>query len=787
MRTDLISGIFKTAEDEERYQLYEHEVYEFLKCMGGFSPPATVLLENHMDYPDKELMSVSGDKVVLKIVSPHITHKTDIGGIKIVEKTVDNIRKTILQMMTDVPEACARMFEGNRFPGVKAYAGLSGRALKKAIEEDIKGVLLVQYVHSGADAFGSGLIVGIKNTREFGMIITAGIGGTDTELFADTFRKGQAFITAATAMTTGESFLAMFKNTVSYKKLAGLTRGQKKVSIDSQLLNCFSSFISLGNYFSLSNPDAPYVIEELEINPFVFHDSRLVPLDGLCRFSRPGKAPGPRPRHKIENLLHPRSIGIIGVSTTRMNFGQIILNNIIANGFDKGNIRIIRPGIDSFNGVKCVPGLEDLDVVLDLLVVAVGAEQVPDLVLKVSEKRLCESVMLIPGGIGETPESMELARDIEEMIRKSRLRDDGGPVFLGANCLGVVSHPGKYDTLFIPEEKLPKQRGVRKRNIAFISQSGAFMITRLSKVPDLDPAYMISVGNQNDLTMGDMISYLKNMDDIDVIAVYAEGFKDLDGLNFIKALNEAVTNGKDVVVYKAGKTAAGRSAAGSHTASIAGDYHVFESCVKQAGGILASDFTQFTDLLVIAGKLNRKKTRGRNIAALSGAGFEAVGMADSLDIESESLRLAELSETTVKKLEALLKEKGLAQLTEVKNPMDLNPGADDEAHILAVEYLLEDANVDAVIAGLDPLSPVTRTLSGSDNGQYDFTSPGSMVNVLPETLNTTQKPVIGVIDAGRLYDTMADELSKKGMVIFRSADRAVKALTVYMEAGLSKK
>ena len=122
----------------------------------------------------------------------------------------------------------------------------------------------------------------------------------------------------------------------------------------------------------------------------------------------------------------------------------------------------------------------------------------------------------------------------------------GGPVFLGANCLGVISHPGKYDTLFIPEEKLPKQRGMHNRNIAFVSQSGAFMITRLSRIPELDPAYMISMGNQNDLTLGDMIVYLKERDEIEVIAVYAEGFKDQDGLRFILGLKEAVGKGKDL-------------------------------------------------------------------------------------------------------------------------------------------------------------------------------------------------------------------------------------------------
>jgi acyl-CoA synthetase (NDP forming) len=780
---DLISNFLKAAEDEGRYQLHEHETYGLLNCLGCCTPPATIFLEGGTLHSDKELAAIPGDRVVLKIISPRIVHKTELGGVKVVEKSALSIRQAVKLIMSQVPDNYARMFGDGIVNDSLAHGGRVDRK-PGVIEEDIKGVLLVQYVPFDPSAFGNELIVGIKNTHEVGMTITAGIGGTDTELFADTFRRGHAFATASTAMTAGEKFLRSFKQTVIYKKLAGLTRGQKPVYIDTQLLNCLSAFIKLANYFSPSNPHAPYVIDVLEVNPFIFSRSHMVPLDGLCKFSRPELIPHCRPWHKIDNLLHPKSIGIIGVSTTRVNFGQIILNNIIANGYEKGNIRIIRPGMKSFRGVTCVPDLERLDKKLDLLVVAVGAEQVPAIVETVTEKQICESVMLIPGGIGETGESKEMAGLINDKIKTGHLREDSGPVFLGANCLGVVSHPGKYDTLFIPDEKLPKQRGIHKRNVAFISQSGAFMITRLSKLSELDPAYMVSIGNQNDLTLGDMMSYMKDRAGVDVIAVYAEGFKDLDGLIFIKALKEAVGNGKDVIVYKAGKTTEGKNAAGSHTASIAGDYKVFESCVQQAGGIVASSFTQFEDLLMLAKQLNRKRIRSNRIAALSGAGFEAVGMADNVNVDGCHVELAALKNKTEKKLETLLAHKGLTHLTEVKNPMDINPGADDEAHILAVKYLAEDDNVDAVIAGLDPLSPATRTLIESKDGQYDYSRSGSIVMNLPVLVNALEKPVIGVVDAGRLYDPMVHELTKKGMAIFRSADRAVRALAVYIAARL---
>ena len=127
------------------------------------------------------------------------------------------------------------------------------------------------------------------------MVISAGLGGTDTELYAERFRKGQAIVAALTELTDGDAFFELFRKTVSYRKLAGLTRGQRRIVTDDQLIECFESFIRMGNYFSPCNPDAPFIIEELEINPFTFTDYLMVPLDGMCRFSTPGERPAPRP------------------------------------------------------------------------------------------------------------------------------------------------------------------------------------------------------------------------------------------------------------------------------------------------------------------------------------------------------------------------------------------------------------------------------------------------------------------------------------------------------------
>ena len=104
MHFDLISKLFTAAENEKRVQLYEHETYNLLKCLDGLVPPETILLRSGIEYTDEELTSIPGERVVLKVVSPYITHKTDTSGVKIVDKTAQKIRETIEQMLSDIPD-----------------------------------------------------------------------------------------------------------------------------------------------------------------------------------------------------------------------------------------------------------------------------------------------------------------------------------------------------------------------------------------------------------------------------------------------------------------------------------------------------------------------------------------------------------------------------------------------------------------------------------------------------------------------------------------------------------
>ena len=631
---------------------------------------------------------------------------------------------------------------------------------------------------------GVELRVSLNNTREFGMVISAGLGGADAELDENNFKRDRASVYAAADLIDAEQFLALFRRTVAYQRLDAAARRQGLPPPEAQLAKLFEQLLALGRHCSPSNPQAALVLQALELNPLCPGAALMVEA-ARCELAPRAASRLSRPIHKIDKLLHPKSIGIIGVSATNMNFGRIILRNLMGSGYPKEQLRILRPGETEIDGVLCVDGLKALDNKLDLLIVAVAASAVYDLVDEIIATDAVDAVMLIPGSMGETKKSREPAAALAQRINAAHAQPGGGPIFLGANCLGVVSHPGAYDSWFIPLERLPKPQKKPVRNSVMLSQSGAFMITRLSQNPWLDPRYMLALGNQTDLTQGDMLSYFAEREEIETIGIYIEGFKDLDGLDFAKAVRRAVLKGKVVVVYKSGRTASGAGGVMGHTACIAGGPTLFDSVVRQAGGIIAEDLSTFDDIFYIASALQGKKIGGNRLGGISGAGFEAVAMADSTETESFAMVMGELEPGTVKRVEEILLAKKLNELVEVRNPLDCNPGADDEAHLQITEAFIEDPNIDAVVVGLDPTAPSVRALEQSKlRPGYDLSDPKSTVHLMPALVKRSDKPIIGIADGGVLYDVFASRLMDQGVCVFRNSTRGTKALVRYIEARL---
>ena len=656
----------------------------------------------------------------------------------------------------------------------------AGTELTRGELEALLGTLdiaLAGEVEAAAAASSGELRLSLHNSREFGMVISATAAGLDGALDASLFRKGRAAAQALVALSSGADFLQRFQQTFVYQKLLLRAQQRQEAAPDAQLVLLFERLLAL-------TADTARTLQKFDLT-LILRQGKFFAIDASCTLSAAAPQRLARPIAKIDKLLHPATIGLIGVSGSGMNFGRIILRNLVGSGYPKTQLTIIRPDDTEIDGVPCVASLTALAHKLDLLIVAVAADAVYGLVDEIIASGNVESVMLIPGSLGETKKSREPAAALAHRINAAHGLSGGGPIFLGANCLGVVSHPGHYDSWFIPLERLPKPQKKPERNSVMLSQSGAFMITRLSQNPWLDPRYMLALGNQTDLTHGDLLSYFAVQAEIETLGVYIEGFKDGDGLHFAQAVRSAVLAGKQVVVYKAGKTAPGAAGVMGHTASIAGDPALFEAVLRQAGAIVAEDINSFDDLFYIAGALHHKKV-GKRLGAISGAGFEAVGMADATQSDSFSMQMGELQDATVKRVEEILLAKKLAALVEVRNPIDINPGADDEAHLQITEAFLSDPNIDAVVVGLDPTAPMVRALGESKlRPGYDLSDAKSTVHLMPPLVNQHNKPIIGIIDGGRLYDAMAERLMDQGVCVFRNCARGTRALVQYTEARLA--
>jgi indolepyruvate ferredoxin oxidoreductase beta subunit len=732
------------AHEEGRRQLYEHEVYSLVELVGAITPPRYTFVGKGSMIAADVLAQYPGDKVVLKLVSPDVVHKTEAEAVVFVPKHFETVRREIEKM-------------------VERHAAST-----------VAGVLVVEYVEAEHRGFGGELFVGIRATREFGPVIAAGLGGLETEYLASKMKPGVAVAKATATDTSAEEFLEMFKQTAAYDVLSGHVRGHNRAVSDGELLRCFRSFISIARHFCVDRGAEAPDIGELEVNPFAFRRQRMVPLDGRGAMRTAAQKPPARPVDKVQSLLVPRSMAVVGVSSKAMNFGRIILNNVQRCGFAPEHLYVVKCDSTDIDSARCVPSLAELPEPVDLLVIAAPASAVPQIIDEANESGKVRAGIVISGGVGETEGTHDLETAVREAIARGRSRPDGGAVFLGPNCMGVQSRPGLYDTFFIPQSKLDTRWSAPGRPVALISQSGAFVISRLSNMATLDPAFVVSIGNQMDVSVSDLLWAVGKRDDIDAVGVYMEGFRDTDGLEFLRAVQSVTRAGKTVVFYKAGRTETGRSAAAGHTASVAGDYDICQAAAQHAGAIVVETFREFEQMVELATYLHRKEVRGSRVFAMSNAGMETVGMADAVGDADCSVQMPAFSCELKRRLVEVLAKHKLKGLANPRNPLDITPMAGDDAYADVVQLMAQADEVDALIVSCIPLTPQMNTIA-SELGEAS-----SLAQVLPAIFEDSRKPLVFVVDSGTVYDPLAAAVRSRGVPVFRSADEAVRALGRYL-------
>ncbi len=712
-----------------------------LLALLGFHVPRRVRARDAAEIARMPWPSLPGERVVLKAVSPQLLHKTDAGAV------------TVLPNRSTTVARAAREME----------ARLADRALE--------GFLLCEFVPHESGP-GAEFLLGLRHTRDFGPVVTLALGGVHAEFLAHALRDGEALAVFSPELMRERTLEATLARFAPARLATEPQRGQApRVSRDA-LLAAVRGMLALGRMREAA------ALDEFEVNPLVVSEGRLVALDALGTFAKVRELPAaPRPVHRIRALLEPRTIAVMGVSEKSMNPGRIILRNVLREGFPPGAVTVIKPDANRIDGCACVDGIADLPAPVDLLVLSVAAPQAAEALIATAEQHLAESVVLIPGGLDENPDARVLVADMRDALARARSTAWGGPVVNGGNCLGVRSRPGRFDTLFIPESKLPRPAG-EPDPLAFVTGSGAFAVSKTSKLPDVQPLYTITIGNQMDLTVADYLEYLREDARVEMVAIYLEGFRPLDGARFARQIDGFVREGRPVVVYLAGRTAAGAAAAASHTAAVAGDFTVARALVRSAGAVVADTLEDFEDLVRIFTRLRGRAPNGLRLGALTNAGFEAVAIADRLG----AFTLAPLADATRLAAEATLERAKLKGIVTARNPMDVTPLLGDEGYEAIVRALLDDPGVDVAVVGCVPMTQALNTLAAGEGHGDDVTRPDGIVTRLARLWRAHCKPWVAVVDAGPLYDAMARGLEAAGIPTFRTADRALRLFGLWCEA-----
>jgi acyl-CoA synthetase (NDP forming) len=330
----------------------------------------------------------------------------------------------------------------------------------------------------------------------------------------------------------------------------------------------------------------------------------------------------------------------------------------------------------------------------------------------------------------------------------------------------MLLSPLKLNSLFIPQRKL----NVRFRpdsDVALISQSGAFLITRLSRHSNLSLKYGFSIGNQLDMKLSDFMGLMARDKSVRVLGIYVEGFVGADVCAVAKLTEEFRAENRHVIIYKGGRSQLGQDAAAGHTGAMTGDYHVQKRLLHKAGAILTESFNQFNAVLKWMAAYPDLHTLGK-LAIVTNAGYETVGSVDTLG-DNDSERLYRLSGDNRTVLGEVLQRHDMQGLVAASNPLDLTPMADEAVYFDCVKAMIE-FGAGVVMVGLVPLSEQLDT--------QQLTQAEAFAGKL-KSLAQSSGCLIGiVIDAGVPYQRYKAVFERQGFPVFDGMDMGVLGINV---------
>ncbi|MCL6086854.1 MAG: acetate--CoA ligase family protein, partial [Actinobacteria bacterium] len=561
--------------------------------------------------------SQTGYPVALKIDSPDILHKSDIGGVYLNLANETEVKKAYENIKSSVKENC---------PSAR-----------------INGVLVQEMVREGFE-----IIIGYIKDRVFGDMIMLGMGGVFTEAFKDTaFRILPLSEDDASDMIEGLKFSNLLLS--GYRNILGVS---KDILVDILIRS------------SKMAEDLSGIVSSFDINPAVVWGNNYRIIDFKAVESKTfikNKDILPDTT-ELDKFFCAKSVAVIGASEDRSKIGNIVFDSIANHGY-KGRLFPVNPKYDSVMGFKCYASMFDIKDVIDIVVVTISLNFVPELLEQCKTKDITNMIIISSGG--KEVGNISLEENIKKTAKKYGIR------VIGCNCLGVFDGCSKIDTLFQPYDLMLRPPA---GSISFITQSGTVGIAYLEQLGNYGVSKFISYGNRIDVDEGDLISYLTDDPKTNVIAAYIEGLE--NGKKFFEAAKKA-SKIKPVVVYKAGRSDIASKAAASHTGFLSGTYSVYKGIMRQAD---IADTDSMESLLASSKVLSKFKrvTGNKTILVTNGAG----AMIQAIDriTANNKLKLASLTEESADKL-----RKNLPGNFVVGNPIDLTGSGTEEDYDMVLE------------------------------------------------------------------------------------------------------
>ena len=368
--------------DSGRTWLLEPEACALL-ADAGMTVPRSCFVRSAAELDAQALADLGAPRVVVKVVSPDILHKSDVGGVETTDASLESVRNCIEAMSAEVA--------------------------RQAPEASIAGYFIVEKVDFVADAPGTELLLSLRRDDAFGPVLTCGPRGLLAEWFGK-LSAGRSHATCSAVEFDADAAVAMIAATPFGQQALRPSRRFATAPFSPDALK--TALAGLTRLATLRDANDHALIREIEINPVVASGGTPIALDALVRLAtEPRDNRLPRPIEKIKPLLHPKSAAIWGASASSMNAGRIILQNLKrAEGLDYGRLYVVHPRAERIDAVKCVASTADLPETVDLAVVSIPASRAASAARAAIAWRTAAVISAPPPGRDPRPASLRSAR-----------------------------------------------------------------------------------------------------------------------------------------------------------------------------------------------------------------------------------------------------------------------------------------------------------------------------------------------------------------------------------------